>query len=59
MIQILVTGYVYVVVAPECNEEGIDYLLAQCVETKYKLTHTRVDDDGFEYPIRSMVIVGT
>lgn len=55
LIQILVVGHAYVVVAPQ----GIQYWLARCVETKYKLTHTRVDDDGFEYSIGSMVVVHT
>ena len=49
----------YAVVAPENNEEGTKYWLAWCVEMKHKLTQNRVDDDGFEYPTRFVVVVGT
>ena len=45
--------------APEGNEENIEYWLARCVERKHKLTSPRCDDDGFEYPIGSVVVVGT
>jgi hypothetical protein len=50
---------VYVVVAPEDNEEQTDYWLARCVQPKKKLICHEVDDDGFEYPIGSVVVVGT
>ena len=33
--------------------------MARCVETKNKLVHPRVDDDNFEYPTGSVVVVGT
>lgn len=33
--------------------------MAQCVEIKHKLTYPWHDDDGFEYPTSSMVVVGT
>ena len=45
--------------APEGNEENIEYWLARCVERKHKLTSPRCDDDGFEYPTGSVVVVGT
>lgn len=53
------TGHVYAVVAPEDNEEGTEYWLARCVEPKHKLTTPRVDDDGYDYPTGSVVVVGT
>ena len=52
-------GHVYVVVALEGNEEEIKYWLARCVERKHKLVHPGVDDDNFEYPTSSVVVVGT
>lgn len=52
-------GHVYAVVAPQGNEEQTEYWLARCVERKHKLVHTRVDDDNFEYPTGSVVVVGT
>ena len=52
-------GYVYDVMALEGNEEEIEYWLDWCVKIKYKLTHTWHDDDGFEYPTGSMVVVNT
>jgi len=55
----LVVGHMYAIMEPEGNEEGIEYWLAQCVEIKHKLTHTRVYDDGFEYPTGSVMVVGT
>jgi len=45
----------YIVVAPEGNEEGIEYWLASCVEKKYKLTQPRCDDDEFHYPTSSYI----
>jgi hypothetical protein len=50
---------VYVVVAPEGNEEDTKYWLARFFERKHNLVHLRVDDDKFEYPIGFVVVVGT
>ena len=51
-------GYVYVVITPNDNDEHIEYGLARCVEPKKKLTCHQVDDDGFEYPIGFVIVVG-
>jgi len=45
--------------ACEGNEEELEYWLARCVERIHKLTYPQCDDDGFEYPIGFMVLVGT
>jgi hypothetical protein len=58
-ISIFFVGNVYVVVAPEGNEEETEYWLARYVERKHKLVHSRVDDDKFEYPIGFVVVFGT
>ena len=58
-LSIFFLGHVYVVVALEGNEEEIEYWLVKHVERKNKLVHPRVDDDKFEYPIGSVVVVGT
>ena len=52
-------GHVYVVIVPIDNDEQTEYSLARCVEPKKKLTCHQVDDDGFEYPIGSVVVAGT
>ena len=52
-------GHVYVVIAPNYNNEQTEYWLARCVEPKKKLTCHQVDDDGFEYLIGSIVVVCT
>ena len=52
-------GYVYDIIAPNDNDEQIKYWLARCVEHKKKLICHQVDDDGFEYPIGSIVVAGT
>lgn len=49
----------YVVVAPEDNDEQVEYWLARCVEPKKKLICDQVDDDGFQYLVGSIVVVGT
>ena len=49
----------YAVIAPIDNDEQTEYWLARCVEPKKKLTCHQVDDDGFEYPIGSVVVAGT
>ena len=51
--------HVYVVVAPEGDEEETKYWLARCVERKHKLVYPRVDDDNFEYLTGLVVVVGT
>ena len=45
----------YVVVAPEGNEEEIKYWLAHCVETKHKLIAPQENDDGFHYPTGTVI----
>ena len=52
-------GHVYVVIVPTDNDEQIEYWLARCVEPKKKLICHQVDDDGFEYPIGSIIVAGT
>ena len=52
-------GHVYVVIVPTDNDEQTEYWLARCVESKKKLTCHQVDDDGFEYPIGSIILAGT
>ena len=53
--QILFAGHVYVVVAPEGNEEQTEYWLARCVETKHKLIAPQEDDDGYHYLIGTLI----
>ena len=49
----------YVVIAPNDNDENTEYWLAKCVEPKKKFIFHQVDDDGFEYPIGSIIVAGT
>ena len=51
-------GHVYVVIAPNDNDEHSEYWLDRCVEPKKKLKSYQVDD-GFEYPIGYVIVVGT
>jgi hypothetical protein len=53
--QILFARHVHVVVAPEGNKEETKYWLARCVETKHKLIETQEDDDGYHYPIDTVI----
>ena len=52
-------GHVFALVAPQGNDEKLDYWLAHCVRGKKKLTQLITDDDGFTYSIGSMVVAGT
>ena len=53
-------GHLYVVIAPNDNDEHTEYWLARCVEPKKrKLTCHQVDNDGFQYPIGSIIVAGT
>ena len=52
-------GHVFVVIAPEDNEEGIDYYLFRCVEAKQKLDHSVIDGEGLEYHVSAVVVIGT
>ena len=44
---------------PSDNDELTEYWLARCVEPKKKLTCHQVDNDGFEYPIGSIIVADT
>lgn len=44
---------------PSDNDEQTEYWLSRCVEPKKKLICHQVDDDGFEYPIGSVIVAGT
>ncbi len=52
-------GHVFVVIALEDNEEGIDYYLCHCVEAKQKLDHSVIDGEGLEYHVGAVVVTGT
>ena len=52
-------GHVFSVITPEENEEGTDYYLCQCVESKQKLDHSVIDGECLEYHIGTMVVTGT
>ena len=52
-------GHVFVVIAPEDNEEGTDYYLCRCVEAKQKLDHSVIDGEGLEYHVGAVVVTGT
>ena len=52
-------GHVFVVIAPEDNEEGTIYYLCHHVEEKKKLDPSFTDVGGLEYPIGTVVIIGT
>ena len=41
-------GHVFAIIAPEDNEEGIDYYLCHCVEAKIFLDHSIIDGEGLE-----------
>ena len=56
---LLQPGHVFALVAPKGNDEKSDYWLARCVRGKKKLTQPITDDDGFTYPIGSVVVAGT
>ena len=50
--------HVYDVTSPNDNDELTEYWLARCVEPKKKMIFHQVDDDGFEYPIGSVIVAG-
>ena len=52
-------GHVFVVIAPEDNEEGTDYYLCRCVQAKQKLDHSVIDGEGLEYHVSVVVVTGT
>ena len=52
-------GHVFVVIAPEDNEEGTYYYLCHCVEAKQKLDHSVIDGEGLEYHVNAVVVIGT
>ena len=52
-------GHVFVVIAPEDNEEGIDYYLCHYVQAKQKLDHSIIDGEGLEYHIGAVVVTRT
>ena len=51
-------GNIYKVVSIRGNEWGIDYCLAHGLEGKYTLMRSVIDSEGYEFPIRLMVIKG-
>ena len=52
-------GHVFVVIAPEENEEGTDYYLCRCVEAKQILDHSVIDGEGLEYHVSAVVVIST
>ena len=55
----ITAGHVFVVIAPEDNEEGKDYYLCRCVEAKQKLDHLIIDGEALEYHIDAVVVIST
>ena len=47
------------VIAYENNDEETYYFLFQCMEPKKKLKATVIDSEDIEYPIGSIVVIGT
>ena len=52
-------GHVFALVATQRNDEKYDYWLAFCARGKQKLAQPIIDDDGFTYPVGSVVVTGT
>ena len=46
-------------ITPNDKYEQTKYWLARCVEPEKKLIYHQVDDDGFEYPVGSVIVAGT
>ena len=55
----VIAGHVFVVIAPEYNEEGTYYYLCHCVQVKQKWDHSIIDGEGLEYHISAVVVIGT
>ena len=55
----ITAGHVFVVIALEDNEKGIDYYLCHCVQAKQNLDHSVIDGEGLEYHISALVVTGT
>ena len=55
----IIVGHIFVVIAPEDNEEGTTYYLCHFVQAKQKLDHSVIDGEGLEYHIGAMVVTGT
>ena len=49
----------FFVIAPEDNEEGIDYYLCHCVQAKQKLDNLVIDGEGLEYYVSAVVVTST
>ena len=52
-------GHLHGFIAPDDNDELIEYWLARRVEPKKKLICHQVNDDGFEYSIGFVVVAST
>ena len=55
----ITAGHIFVVIAPEDNEEGTYYYLCGCVQAKQKLDHSIIDGEGLEYHIGAVVLTDT
>ena len=56
---LLQPGHGFALVALQGNDEKLDYWLAHCVRGKNNLAQPITYDDGFTYPIGSVVVTGT
>ena len=54
----VIAGHIFVVIAPEDNEEGTYYYLCRCVQAKQKLDHLVIDGEGLEYHVSAVVVTG-
>ena len=55
----VIASHVFAVIAPEDNEEGIDYYFCYCVKAKQELDHLVIDGEGLEYHIGVVVVTNT
>ena len=55
----ITTCHVFVVIAPDDNDEGIDYYFCHCVQAKQKLDHLVIDSEGLEYHVDAVVVTST
>ena len=52
-------SHIFVVIAPEDNEEGKNYYLCHCIQAKQKLDHSVINGEGLEYHISVLVVTST
>ena len=51
-------GDVFIVIAPENNQEKVHYYLLQCIMSKSTFLQEYNDPSNYTYPIGSMVLMG-